>query len=56
VLAQGKLNAAEWVTAKIDLARLRRVRETGEMRNFSDWSNQPGSPMSKVEVETVSLI
>jgi predicted amidohydrolase len=56
ILAQGKLNAAEWVTAKIDLARLRRVRETGEMRNYADWSNQPGSPMTKVKVEMVSLI
>lgn len=56
VLAQGKLNAAEWVTAKIDLARLRHVRETGEMRNFADWSLQPGAPMARVDVETVSLI
>jgi predicted amidohydrolase len=55
VLAQGRLNAAEWVTAKVDLARLRRVRETGEMRNYADWSNQPGSPMSGVKVETVDL-
>jgi predicted amidohydrolase len=56
VLAQGKINAAEWVTGKIDLVRLRRLRDTGEMRNYADWSNQPGSPMSRVEVETVSLI
>jgi predicted amidohydrolase len=56
VLAQGRLNAAEWVTAKIDLARLRRIRETGEMRNYADWSNQPGSPMAAVKVETVSLV
>lgn len=56
VLACGKLNAAEWVSAKIDLARLRHVRETGEMRNYADWSNQPGSPMSAVKVERVSLL
>lgn len=56
VLACGKLNASEWVTAKIDLARLRHVRKTGEMRNFADWSNQPGSPMSGVKVERVSLL
>ena len=55
IVAQGKLNAAEWVTAKIDLARLRRIRETGEMRNYADWSNQPGAPMSKVKVEIVQL-
>ena len=55
ILACGKLNAAEWVTAKIDLARLRRVREAGEMRNYADWNNQPGSPMSEVKVEVVEL-
>ncbi|MEQ1652047.1 MAG: carbon-nitrogen hydrolase family protein [Hyphomicrobium sp.] len=56
VLAQGKLNASEWVSAKIDLARLRHIRETGEMRNYADWSNQPGSKMSGVKVERVSLL
>ncbi|NOT70483.1 MAG: carbon-nitrogen hydrolase family protein [Hyphomicrobium sp.] len=55
VIAQGRLNAAEWVSAKVDLARLRHIRETGEMRNFADWSNQPGSPMSGVLVERVVL-
>ena len=55
VLASGKLNAAEWVSATIDLARLRHVRETGEMRNYADWANQPGSPMSGVQVERVQL-
>jgi predicted amidohydrolase len=56
VLACGKLNASEWVTSKIDLARLRRVRTTGEMRNYADWSAQPGSPMSGVAVERISLV
>ncbi|RUO98967.1 carbon-nitrogen hydrolase family protein [Hyphomicrobium sp.] len=55
VLAQGTLNAAEWVTAEIDIARLRRVRETGEMHNFGDWSIQPGAPTPKVAVEVVRL-
>ncbi|MEQ1672181.1 MAG: nitrilase, partial [Hyphomicrobium sp.] len=55
VIAQGRLNAAEWVSATVDLARLRHIRETGEMRNFADWSNQPGSPMSGVLVERVVL-
>ncbi len=55
VLAEGKLNAAEWVTATIDLARLRRVRETGEMRNFHDWPLQPGAPGAKVKVEVEEL-
>lgn len=56
VLAEGTLNKAEWVFAAIDLARLKRVRDTGEMRNRHDWALQPGAPMSKVAVETVSLI
>jgi predicted amidohydrolase len=55
VLAEGRLNAAEWVTATIDLARLRRVRETGEMRNAHDWALQPGAPAAKVDVEIVRL-
>lgn len=55
VIAEGKLNAAEWVVGTIDLARLRTVRRTGEMRNFADWANQPGAPMAHVAVETVTL-
>lgn len=55
VLAEGTLNAAQWVAAMIDLARLRRVRETGEMRNAHDWNLQPGAPGAKVAVETVDL-
>src|SRR6476646_7505794 len=55
VLAEGTLNAAEWVTATIDLERLKRVRETGEMRNYCDWALQPGAPMRRVDVETISL-
>lgn len=55
VLAQGTLNAAEWVTAAIDLERLRRVREMGEMHNYCDWALQPGAPMRRVDVETVEL-
>ena len=56
VLAEGKLNAAEWVMASVDLARLRHVRDQGEMRNYTDWSLQPGAPMSGVEVERVKLL
>jgi len=55
VLAQGTLNAAEWVTATIDLDRLVRVREMGEMHNYSDWALQPGAPMRRVDVETIDL-
>ncbi|PPC86601.1 MAG: nitrilase [Hyphomicrobium sp.] len=55
-LAEGALNAAQWVTATIDLARLRHVRESGEMRNYRDWSLQPGAPATTVSVETVTLM
>lgn len=55
VLAEGNLNAAQWVEATIDLARMRRVRDTGEMRNVHDWALQPGAPAAKVAVETVVL-
>ena len=55
VLAEGKFNAAQWVTATIDLARLKRVREAGEMRNARDWSLQPGAPAAKFKVEIVDL-
>lgn len=56
VLAEGPMNAAEWVSATIDLARLKRIRETGEMHNFEDWTLQPGAPMTRVAVEMVSLV
>lgn len=55
-LAEGKLNHAEWVTADIDLARLRRLRESGEMRNYLDWSLQAGAISPDIAVERVSLV
>ena len=55
VIAEGTLNKAEWVTGTIDLARLRRIRDTGEMRNRFDWDLQPGAPTAKVQVEKISL-
>ena len=55
VLAEGVLDQAQWVTATIDLDRLRRVREAGEMRNFADWRLQPGAPAAAVEVQVVAL-
>ncbi len=56
IVAEGALNAAQWVTATIDLARLRDVRTSGEMRNYRDWSMQPGAPAAPVAVETVKLV
>ena len=55
VIAEGTLNKAEWVTGTIDLARLRRIRDTGEMRNRFDWNLQPGAPGAAVKVEPVDL-
>lgn len=55
VLAAGVLDAAQWVTATVDLERLRHVRDTGEMHNFEDWRVQPGAPATPVTVEVVCL-
>ena len=58
LLRRFQLNAAQWVTGTIDLSRLQRVRETGEMRNYADWSVQPGagSPQALAGgVEAVSM-
>lgn len=55
VLAEGSMNEPEWVTATIDLAALKRLRTSGEMRNFSDWRLQPGLSSKPMSVEVVSL-
>jgi predicted amidohydrolase len=55
VLAQGELNASQWVTATVDLARLRHLRSSGEMRNYVDWPNQPGAAKLAEKVEIVTL-
>lgn len=54
-LAEGTLNAAEWVAATVDLSALERLRTTGEMRNYGDWSNQPGAASLCANVETIAL-
>ena len=55
VLAGGALNRAQWVTATVDLAQLRPLRTSGEMRNFADWPAQPGAAPLTHHVEVVSL-
>jgi predicted amidohydrolase len=55
VIAQGGLSTHQWVTASVDLQRLRRVRGSGEMRNFSDWSRQPGARSFNVDVDVIDL-
>ncbi|MDX2000064.1 MAG: carbon-nitrogen hydrolase family protein [Thermoanaerobaculia bacterium] len=55
-LAEGTLNAAQWVYAEADLVALHRLRTSGEMRNFGDWPAQPGAAPLKDKVEIVSLL
>lgn len=54
IVAQGQLNEPGWVVGDIDLDRLRTLRESGEMRNFTDWLVQPGAT-DPVPVEAVDL-
>jgi predicted amidohydrolase len=56
VLAVGVLNAPGWVTATVDLERLRHVRTSGEMRNALDWPQQPGAAVIRPAATVVSLI
>jgi predicted amidohydrolase len=55
VLAEGPLNVAQWVSADINLTHLRDLRSEGEMRNFVDWSHQPGVEDLAAKVEIVRL-
>jgi predicted amidohydrolase len=55
VLACGELNASGWVYATADLAHLRRVQDSGEMRNARDWRLQPGAQSLAHHVTRVSL-
>jgi predicted amidohydrolase len=55
VLAEGTLNEPQWVYADVDLARLQRVAQTGEMRNSTDWAAQPGAAPLAGNVEVVPL-
>ena len=40
VLASGTLNAAQWVYADVDPARLAEVRRNGQVFNYRDWTGQ----------------
>lgn len=55
VVAEGTLDRAQWVSGSVDLARLRTLRSSGEMRNYADWSAQPGAASLVANVETVRL-
>jgi predicted amidohydrolase len=56
IVAEGTLNHPMWVSAAVDLAALRRLRTSGEMRNFGDWPAQPGAEPLKHTVEMVTLV
>jgi len=55
-LAEGVLDAEQWVSATVDLAALRRLKTSGEMRNFGDWPAQPGAEPLRHTVEVVTLL
>ena len=55
VLAEGRINEPGWIAATIDLAALREIRASGEMRNHSDWSRQPGRAPLASHCEIIAL-
>ena len=55
VLVEGVLDQPKWITADIDLASIRRLRTSGEMRNAADWSLQPGAAPLSSSVEVVQV-
>jgi predicted amidohydrolase len=55
VLAEGVFNQPQWVYADVALDRLRDIKASGEMRNSTDWSAQPGAAPLGRHVETVGL-
>ena len=56
VLAEGAHGQAQWVTATVDLVRLRTIRAAGEMRNAHDWPLQPGAQPLSHRVERCALV
>ncbi len=52
IIVQGEWNTPGWVVGDVDFAQLRLLKDSGEMRNASDWAGQPGGaqPLAKVEV------
>ena len=55
VLAEGTFDAPQWVNATVDIKRLHELRASGEMRNFSDWANQPGASCLADKVQLIPL-
>jgi predicted amidohydrolase len=55
VIAEGTVDQPGWVVGTFDLAGLRRLRTSGEMRNFADWEGQVGASNLARHVEVVDL-
>lgn len=55
IIAEGELHAPQWVSATVDLGKLRRLRQAGEMRNRADWSLQRGAVPLGGGVEVVEV-
>lgn len=56
VVAEGTLDEPGWISVDIDLAALRRVRDSGEMRNAHDWPSQPGATPLAAYVQVMMLV
>jgi predicted amidohydrolase len=51
VLALGELDAAQWLFAEVDLAKVAELRADGGVLNARHWAEQPGAaPLPSVEV------
>ncbi len=55
VLSEGKVNEPSWVSATVNLHHLRKLRHGGEMRNFTDWLEQPGAPQADALARVVVI-
>lgn len=55
VVAEGTFNQPQWVYADVALDRLRQIKASGEMRNSTDWSAQPGAAPLARHVEVIAL-
>ncbi|MGE3874787.1 MAG: carbon-nitrogen hydrolase family protein [Parvibaculaceae bacterium] len=51
VVALGEMNKPQWVTARLDLALIKSVREAGGVQTFKHWREQPGvAPLPKAKL------
>ncbi len=55
VVTEGVLGQPGWVYGTVDLAHLRQVRSSGEMRNARDWPAQPGAVPLAGHVSVIDL-